>query len=74
MEIYFTSKDVTMACEQPVHFVVGEDGAFVSDRIPLGSVASLCFVEKGTFEYIARQTSSTPSLGSGGFKGKVVVK
>jgi hypothetical protein len=32
-----------------------EDGTYVSDKIPMGAVASLCFVEKGNFEYYARK-------------------
>jgi hypothetical protein len=54
VEIYFTRKEVTMACKAPVHFIVDEDGTYVSDKIPFGSVASLCFVEKGNFEYYVR--------------------
>ena len=81
IEIQFEGKQVTMACKSPVHFVVDENGSFISDRIPQGSVASLCFVEKGEYTYVARKAAS----GSGGatyqqrenikeFKGKVTVK
>jgi plastocyanin len=55
VEILFTQKEVTLACKAPVHFMVGEDGTYVSDKIPMGAVASLCFVEKGNFEYYARK-------------------
>jgi plastocyanin len=55
IEILFTRKEVTMACKAPVKFVVGEDGAYVSEMIPSGAAASLCFVEKGTFEYFTRK-------------------
>jgi len=54
-EIQFTGKAVTVACKNPTHFVVDEDGSFVSDRIPQGAVASLCFVEKGTFNYVLKR-------------------
>lgn len=50
-EIQFRGKGITLACKSPTHFVVDEDGSFISDRIPQGAVASLCFVEKGTFNY-----------------------
>ena len=50
-EIQFTGKAITLACKSPTHFIVDEEGSFVSDRIPPGAVASLCFVEKGTYNY-----------------------
>jgi plastocyanin len=51
--IRFIDKKITTACENPVHFVKDADGSFMSDHIPFGSVASLCFVEKGTYKYTA---------------------
>ena len=51
-EIQFTGKAVTLACKSPTHFVVDEEGSFVSDRIPPSAVASLCFIEKGTYNYV----------------------
>jgi hypothetical protein len=51
--IKFIDKRITTACENPVHFVKDVDGSFMSDHIPFGSVASLCFVEKGTYKYKA---------------------
>lgn len=54
-EIQFTGKAVTVACKSPTHFIVDENGSFVSDRIPPSSVASLCFVEKGTFNYVLQR-------------------
>ena len=55
LEIQFGGKQVTLACKRPVHFAIDENGSFISDRIPQGSVASLCFVEKGDFTYVARK-------------------
>jgi len=54
LEICFVGKQITVACKSPVHFVVDEDGSFISNRVPSGAVASLCLVEKGEFKYIAR--------------------
>lgn len=85
-EIQFLGKQVTMACQSPVHFVVDNEGSFISNKIPSGAVASLCFIEKGTFAYIARKLTSTtgPSFGLGPsptrtareieFKGKIIVE
>ncbi len=78
VELRFMGKQVTMACKSPVHFIVDENGSFISDRIPQGSVASLCFVEKGEFEYAMRKSHTyatqeqRPSIKE--FKGKVIVK
>ena len=51
-EILFLDKKVTLACGSPVNFFVGKDGAYESAKIPFGGTASLCFTEKGKFEYI----------------------
>ena len=58
IELLFLDKKVTTACGSPVNFFVGKDGAYESAKIPFGSTASLCFLEKGRFEYIVN-TSST---------------
>ncbi len=55
VEIKFEGKQVTLACKSPVHFIVDSDGSFVSDKIPHGAVASLCMVERGEFNYVARK-------------------
>ena len=78
LELKFEGKQVTLACKSPVHFLIDEDGSFISDRIPQDSVASLCFVEKGEFNYVLRK------VGGGGntmtrdnvkeFKGKIIVE
>ena len=79
LELKFEGKQVTLACKSPVHFLIDDDGSFVSDRIPQDSVASLCFVEKGEFNYVLRKAP-----GGGGisparddvkeFKGKIIVQ
>lgn len=83
LEIQFEGKQVTMACKSPVHFVEDENGSFISNPIPQGSVASLCFVEKGEFNYVARKTWGWSMRSGGGmpkreqiqeFKGKVIVQ
>ncbi len=78
VELQFEGKQVTMACKSPVHFIIDENGSFISDRIPQGSVASLCFVEKGEFSYVMRKshTFSTQEQRANikEFKGTVIVK
>jgi len=73
LEIKFIDKKVTLACSSPIHFIVDDDGAFVSNKVPFGGVASLCFIEKGEFNYIAKRTPSrqppVPDV-----KGKIIVE
>jgi hypothetical protein len=68
-----------MVCKRPVHFIVADKDSFVSDRIPTGSVASLCFVEKGEFNHVMRKVLRfSPTLEPWPyiteFKGKIIVQ
>lgn len=79
VHMQFEGKQVTMACKSPVHFVVDENGSFISDRIPAGSVASLCFVEKGEYNYVmSKVLLFSPTLEArpykDNFKGRIIVK
>jgi plastocyanin len=76
VEIEFTGKQVTLACKNPVHFVVNEAGSFISNKIPQGAVASLCFVEKGEYDYVVRREPSrtAPQEAPREFKGKIIVE
>ena len=78
LELQFQGKQVTLACKSPVHFIVNEEGSFMSDRIPEDSVASLCFVEKGEYTYVLRNVGgkSYPSTADDikEFRGKIIVK
>lgn len=57
-EILFLDKKVVLACGSPVNFFVGKDGAYESGKLPFGGTASLCFTEKGKYEYIFRSSST----------------
>lgn len=76
MEIKFTNKQVTIVCSSPTNFIVDVDGTFVSNKIPPGGVASICFIEKGEFDYIAANASRTiPVIEEAEkFKGKIIVE
>jgi plastocyanin len=54
LEIVFLDKKVVLACGSPVNFIVGKSGAYESAKIPFGGTASLCFVEKGRYEYLIK--------------------
>ena len=75
--IKFPDKKVTIACKSPVNFSVNDEGEFVSNPIDYGAVASLCFIEPGTYNYfMERSTPSRRQKTSDHFRfeGKIVVK
>jgi len=55
-EILFVDKKVTLVCAAPVNFFVNKDGVYESGKIPFGGTASLCFTEKGKYEYKAKSS------------------
>jgi plastocyanin len=78
LEVLFLDKKVTLACGSPVNFFVGKDGAYESGKIPFGSTASLCFTEKGKYDYIvkASRTFYMPAQGGAGaeHRGSIVIE
>jgi len=63
VEILFLDKKVVLACGSPVNFFVGKDGAYESGKIPFGGTASLCFIEKGKYEYVVKSSRTFYPLG-----------
>jgi plastocyanin len=51
LQLKFPDQKVSQACAAPVNFALDENKVFISTGIPLGGVASLCFVQKGEFKY-----------------------
>ena len=76
VEIQFiNTESMTVACDSPIAFVKNLEGQFVSDKIPFASVASICFIQKGEFNYeIRRETSSVSPGKTKELKGKIIVK
>jgi len=78
LEVLFLDKKVTLACGSPVNFFVGKDGAYESGKIPFGSTASLCFTEKGSYDYIVKvsRTFRMPAQGGLGqeHRGTIAIK
>lgn len=56
VEILFLDKQVTAACGSPINFFAGKSGAYESGKIPFGGTASLCFLEKGIYNYIIKSS------------------
>ena len=57
-EILFTDKKIVLSCDAPVNFFVGKERAYESGKIPFGGIASLCFIEKGKYEYEMRSSKT----------------
>jgi len=78
IEVKFPDKQVTMACQSPVNFSISKEGTYVSNSIPFGGVASLCFIEPGTFKYIIEKARPSVEVQSDlnpfRFEGQIVVK
>ena len=78
LEVLFLDKKVTLACGSPVNFFVGENGAYESGKIPYGGTASLCFTQKGTYEYVVTVNTTYYKPAFGGLqkqhKGVIIIK
>jgi hypothetical protein len=78
IEVKFPDKQVTMACQSPVNFSISKEGTYVSNSIPFGGVASLCFIEPGTFKYMIEKARPSVDVQSDlnpfRFEGQIVVK
>ncbi len=75
IEILFSDKKVVLACGSPVNFFVGKDGAYESSKIPSGATASLCFMEKGKYEYkVKSSTAFYVGRIERGHKGVILIK
>ncbi len=75
LEVVFLDKKVVLACGSPVNFIVGESGAYESAKIPFGGTASLCFTQKGKYEYIIKVVRrSLPATVSRDNRGTILIK
>ena len=74
VEILFLDKKVTLACGSPVNFFVGKDGAYESAKIPFGGTASLCFTERGKYEYVFKASATFYPLKEKEHRGIVWIK
>lgn len=78
VEIRFTNtENMIMACGSPLRFLQDLEGQFVSDMIPFAGVASICFIKKGEFSYVASRGPTDIEAGKDVTKeytGKIVIK
>ena len=73
-EILFLDKKVVVACGAPVNFTIGKDGAYESGKIISRGTASLCFLEKGTYEYMVKASGTFYTNAGKEFRGTVTVE
>lgn len=73
-EVLFLDKKVTIACGSPVNFFIGKDGAYESGKIISRGTASLCFTEKGTYEYLVKSSRSFYKPGEKEYRGSIIIE
>ena len=81
VSIMFIKKEITTACENPVNFTKDTLGSFTAKKVKFGAVASICFIEKGTYQYKVMRPSQMKAAGQKGaiesgkeFTGTIVVE
>jgi len=78
VEIHFTNTgSMALVCGSPLRFVPDIEGQFISDMIPFAGVASICFIQKGEFSYVAKRGPSdiaTDKDSTKEYQGKIVVQ
>jgi len=81
VSIAFTNKEITTACENPVNFKKDTLGSFTAKRVKFGAVASICFIERGTYKYKVTRVSKMKAARQKGeiesgkeFEGTVIVE
>ena len=81
VSITFPNKEITTACENPVNFKKDTLGAFIAKKVKFGAVASICFIERGTYKYKVTRPSQMKAAGQKGaieagkeFKGTIIVE
>ena len=73
VEIHFLDEKVIDAADNPVHFFICRENTYESHNICAGCTASLRFQEKGSFEYLVKE-SRTYHGGEKEFRGVMLLK
>ena len=76
IRIMFPDRKVTIACLSPVNFGLTAEGFFTSGPLPPGAVASLCFVQPGSYAYSVARLTGTGCAQPDGFRpeGAIIVR
>jgi len=73
-EILFGDKKVVVACGAPVNFYVGKGGAYESGKIISRGTASLCFTEKGSYDYVVKPSETFYRAGEQEYRGTITIE
>jgi plastocyanin len=73
-EVLFLDKKVVLACGSPVNFIIGKNGAYESGKIISRGTASLCFTEKGKYEYVVKPSGTFYKVGEHEYRGAIVIE
>jgi plastocyanin len=73
-EILFGDKKVVVACGSPVNFFVGQGGAYESGKIISRGTASLCFTEKGSYDYVVKPSETFYRAGEKEYRGTITIE
>jgi plastocyanin len=74
IRVTFPDKKVSLACQSPVNFSLSGEGHFVADAVAFGAIASLCFVEPGTYDYYIERSPLGPQPRSERFRFQGQIK
>jgi len=73
IRIMFPDRVVTISCLNPVNFTLTPEGFFESGYLPHGAVASLCFLQPGSYDYSVERQPATGRARSEGFRLEGVI-
>jgi plastocyanin len=73
-EILFRDKKVVAACGSPVNFYIGKGGAYESGKIISRGTASLCFTEKGSYDYVVKPSETFYRAGEQEYRGTITIE
>lgn len=73
VEIHFLDKEVIDAADHPVYFFISRENTYETHNICAGCTASLHFQEKGSFEYLVKE-SRTYHGGEKEFRGAMLIR
>ena len=73
-EILFLDKKVVVACGAPVNFYIGKGGAYESGKIVPRGTASLCFTEKGSYDYVVKPSETFYREGEQEYRGTITIE
>ena len=72
-KMLFFDREVIDAADCPVYFFIGDNGTYESHEMCAGCTASLCFQEKGRYDYIVKESRTSYGYNKE-YRGTILVK